>query len=243
VSYVLLIGAKSDIGKAIASEYAKNGYDLYLAARDVSELEAFAKDLEIRYQHKTESIEFDILNMDLHQELYQNLSPQPSGVICVVGYLGDQHKAQINNSEFKQITDTNYTGCASILSVAANALETTGNGFIVAITSVAGERGRKANYIYGSAKAALSTFLSGLRNRLVKANVSVLTVKPGFVNTKMTQGLQLPNHLTAQPEEVAQYVYSAQQANKNIIYVKPIWRWIMMIIKCIPEFIFKKTSI
>ncbi|MBL0709233.1 MAG: SDR family NAD(P)-dependent oxidoreductase, partial [Sulfurimonas sp.] len=108
---------------------------------------------------------------------------------------------------------------------------------------VAGDRGRKANYIYASAKAAFSTYLSGMRNRLFESGVSVLTVKPGFVATKMTQGLDLPKKLTAQPQEVADDIFKAQQGGKNILYTKWIWRYIMLIIKHIPEFMFKKMSI
>jgi short-subunit dehydrogenase len=113
----------------------------------------------------------------------------------------------------------------------------------VGISSVAGDRGRKSNYIYGSAKAALTTYLSGLRNRLYDAQVHVMTVKPGFVATAMTKDLDLPEKLTAQPEEVAQDIYSAQQKNKNVIYTKWFWKYIMMIIRIIPEWKFKGMSL
>jgi len=243
VSHVLILGAKSDIGKAIASQYAAHGYSLYLAARNVTEMKSLAKDLEIRHQQEIELIEFDAENMGAHEELYQSLSPTPIGVICVVGYLGDQEKAQSDSEELNQITKVNYTGCASILSVAANQLEEIGEGFIVGVTSVAGDRGRKSNYFYGSSKAALTVFLSGLRNRLSDKGVTVLTVKPGFVNTKMTELLNLPKKLTAEPQDVAKSVFKAQQANKDVIYVKSIWRWIMLLIKIMPEMLFKKTSL
>ena len=165
------------------------------------------------------------------------------GVISVVGYLGDQEKAQIDYKEAQKIMDTNYTGVVSILNIFANAFEKNKNGFIVAISSVAGDRGRKSNFIYGSAKSALTTYLSGLRNRLFNSNVHVLTVKPGFVATKMTEGLDLPKKLTAKPEEVAQDIFKAQQKGKNVLYTKWFWRWIMLIIKNVPEFQFKKMSI
>ena len=114
---------------------------------------------------------------------------------------------------------------------------------MVGISSVAGDRGRKSNYIYGSAKSALTAYLSGLRNRLYDAQVQVLTVKPGFVATKMTAGMDLPEKLTAQPEEVAEDIYKAQQNGKSVIYTKWIWRYVMMIIKMIPEWQFKGMSI
>jgi len=122
-------------------------------------------------------------------------------------------------------------------------MESKRNGFIVGVSSVAGERGRKANYIYGSAKAGFSTYLSGLRNRLYESGVEVLTVKPGFVATKMTQDLDLPEKLTAEASEVAEDIFNAQQKGKNILYTKWIWKYIMLIIKHIPEFMFKKMSI
>jgi len=124
-----------------------------------------------------------------------------------------------------------------------NDFEKRKSGFIIGISSVAGDRGRKSNYIYGSAKAALTAYLSGLRNRLYVANVHVLTVKPGFVATKMTEGMDLPEKLTAQPEAVAEDIYRAQQKNKNVLYTKWIWRWVMLIIKVIPEWKFKRMSI
>ena len=171
------------------------------------------------------------------------LEEKPLGVISAVGYLGDQEKAQTNFEEAKKIIDTNYTGIVSLFNIIANDFEQRRSGFIVGISSVAGDRGRKSNYIYGSAKAALTAYLSGLRNRLYDAQVNVLTVKPGFVATSMTAGMDLPEKLTAQPEEVAKDIYEAQQKGKNVLYTKWIWRWVMLIICNIPEFQFKKMSI
>jgi len=243
MSYVLIIGAKSDIAKATAREYAKNGYDLYLAARNVSELEAFAQDVITRTQKEVKLVELNILDYKSHQTFYENLNEKPLGVISAVGYLGDQERAELDFDEAKKIIDTNYTGLVSLFNIIATDFEKRKSGFIVGISSVAGDRGRKSNYIYGSAKAAFTAYLSGLRNRLYDASVHVLTVKPGFVATKMTEGMDLPEKLTAQPEEVASDIYKAQKKGKNIIYTKWIWKWIMLIICNIPEFQFKKMSI
>ena len=160
-----------------------------------------------------------------------------------MGYLGDQKAAVNDFNEAKKILDTNYTGVVSLLNIIANDYESLKSGWIVGISSVAGDRGRKSNYIYGSAKAALTAYLSGLRNRLFDCGVFVLTVKPGFVNTKMTKGLDLPLMLTSQPQEVATNIYKAQQKNKNVIYTKRIWKYVMLIIKFIPEWKFKKMNI
>ena len=157
--------------------------------------------------------------------------------------MGDQQRAQKDFKEAKKIIDTNYTGIVSIFNIIANVFEKRKSGFIVGISSVAGDRGRKSNYIYGSAKAALTAYLSGLRNRLYGSKVHVMTVKPGFVDTKMTKGMDLPEKLTAKPKEVAKDIYIAQQKGKDILYTKWIWKWIMLIIKIIPEWKFKGMSI
>ncbi len=243
MSYVLIIGAKSDIAKATAREYAKNGYDLYLAARNVSELEEFAQDVITRTQKEVKLVELDILDYKSHQAFYDNLEEKPLGVVSAVGYLGEQEKAQSDFVEAQKIMDTNYTGVVSLFNIIADDFEKRKSGFIVGISSVAGDRGRKSNYIYGSAKAALTAYLSGLRNRLYDAQVHILTVKPGFVATKMTEDMDLPEKLTAQPEEVASDIYKAQQKGKNVIYTKWIWKWVMMVITMIPEWKFKRMSI
>lgn len=243
MSYVLIIGAKSDIAKATAREYAKHGYDLYLAARNARELEEFANDINVRFERAVKCVELDILDYASHKDFYEKLDEKPLGVISAVGYLGEQEKAQSDFREAQKIIDTNYTGVASLLNIIADDFEKRKCGFIVGISSVAGDRGRKSNYIYGSAKAALTAYLSGLRNRLYEANVHVLTVKPGFVATKMTEGMDLPEKLIAQPEEVAIVIYNAQKSRKNVLYTKWMWKWIMLIIKSIPEFQFKKRSI
>ncbi len=243
MSYVLIIGAKSDIAKATAREYAKHGYDLYLAARNVNELEEFANDVTVRTQRTVKLVELDILDYKSHQAFYDQLEEKPLGVISAIGYLGEQEKAQSDFEEAQQIMDTNYTGVVSLFNIIANDFEHRRSGFMVGISSVAGDRGRKSNYIYGSAKAALTAYLSGLRNRLYDAQVHVMTVKPGFVATKMTEGMDLPEKLTAQPEEVAEDIYKAQQKGKNVLYTKWMWRWVMMIIKMIPEWKFKGMSI
>ncbi len=243
MSYVLIIGAKSDIAKATAREYAKNGYDIYLGARDVEELADFAKDLVTRTQRDIVLKEFDVTSFDNHKEFYDSLKEKPLGIIVVSGYMAEQKDAEQDWSKSLNTVNVNYTGAMSILNIVANDFEKEKRGFIVGVSSVAGDRGRKANYIYGSAKAGFSAYLSGLRNRLFESGVNVLTVKPGFVATKMTEDLDLPEKLTAQPEEVAQDIFSAQQSGKSVLYTKWIWKYVMLIIGTIPEFMFKKMSI
>jgi len=243
MSYVLIIGAKSDIAKEVARVYAKNGFSLYLAAREIETLGGFANDIKLRNSVDVQLKEFDMVDFENHQSFYENLSPKPNGVIVVAGYMSDQKECENDFAKTLQTINVNYTGVVSILNIITNDFEKRKDGFIIGVSSVAGDRGRKANYIYGSSKAAFSAYLSGLRNRLYSSNVQVLTVKPGFVATKMTAGLDLPAKLTAQPEDVALDIFEAQQKGKDVIYTKAKWRLIMLIIKHIPEFIFKKLSI
>ena len=243
MSYILIIGAKSDIAKATAKEYAKHGHNLYLAARNSNDLKEFANDIKVRTQRKVRLIELDILDYESHQDFFENLEEKPLGVISAVGYLGDQDKAQTDFKEAQQIINTNYTGIVSLINIIADDFAKRKNGFIIGISSVAGDRVRKSNYIYGSSKAALTAYFSGLRNRLYGSQVQVMTVKPGFVATKMTAGLDLPKVLMAQPEEVAKDIYNAQKNGNSVLYTKWIWKWIMMVIRSIPEFQFRKMNI
>lgn len=243
MSYVLIIGAKSDIAKEVARVYAKNGYNLYLAARNSVELKDLQQDIEVRSGVEVQLKEFDITAYETHEKFYTELEEKPLGVIVVSGYMVEQKLAQKDWNESLQTINVNYTGAVSILNIIANDFEQERRGFIVGVSSVAGDRGRKANYIYGSAKAAFTAYLGGLRNRMFESGVQVLTVKPGFVNTKMTEHLDLPEKLTAEPEDVANDIYNAQQSGRNILYTKSIWMLVMLIIKHIPEFMFKKMSI
>ncbi|HMH32490.1 MAG TPA: SDR family NAD(P)-dependent oxidoreductase, partial [Puia sp.] len=178
-----------------------------------------------------------------HQSFFDALDPKPDVVVCVFGYLGENELARRDWAEAERIIQSNFTGAVSILNVASNYFEGIRQGIIVGISSVAGERGRQSNYLYGSAKAGFTAYLSGLRNRMFKEQVHVMTLQPGFVYTKMTENLQLPKLLTAQPADIAEALYLGVSKRKNIIYVKWFWRWIMAVIKSIPEPIFKKLKL
>ena len=248
--WLLVLGAKSDIARAIAHRFAKEGFDIYLAARGSAECEADAKDISLRYKVRAKAVEFDVLDYQGHEAFYRSLPERPLGVVCTVGFLGNQKKAEGDFSEAKKIIETNYTGCVSILSIIANDFEQRKEGddplprgFIIGISSAAGDRGRKSNYFYGSAKAGLTAYLSGLRNRLSGSGVHVMTVKPGFVATKMTKDMPLPKPLTASPEEVAVGVFGGWREKKDVVYAKWFWRYIMLIIRHIPERVFKKLNL
>ncbi len=241
---VLILGAKSDIAKATVEFYAKNGWDLYLAGRNViTELSSFSDRLKDDYGCKINLYDLDILDFQYHTNFFQSFQQKPDGIICFIGLLGDQKKSEMDFNETKTVIDSNFTGIVSLLNIFANYFEEKEDGFIVAVSSVAGARGRKRNYTYGSAKAALTTYLSGLRNRLSSKNVHVMTVKPGFVATKMTKNLDLPELLTVSPGYVGKKIFQMQQRGVDQIYVPGYWYFITTFIKLIPERLFKKLDI
>lgn len=242
---VLILGATSSMARAAAASFAKKGHPLYLAGRDTDDLERTATDLRIRYEIEVHTGAFDAEATDSHAEFLQHAvreSDGLDGVLLGFGYLGAQEEAIRNFDEAKRIIDCNFTGACSILTHCADYFEQQGHGFIAAIGSVAGDRGRQSNYVYGAAKGGLALFLQGLRNRLFHSDVSVTTIKPGFVDTAMTFGL--PGlFLVATPEYVGDHIVRAVDAGRNTVYIPWFWTGIMGIIKSIPEFIFKKMKL
>jgi decaprenylphospho-beta-D-erythro-pentofuranosid-2-ulose 2-reductase len=240
---VLLLGASSDMSVAIARKMAAKGYNIQLAARNCQRLIPLQSDLTVRSQIQCTVHEFDAVDFSSHEGFWNNLPAKPEITICVFGYMSDNEIARGDWKETEKMITSNYTGAVSILNIASKYYEDKKAGTIVGISSVAGERGRQSNYIYGSAKAGFTAYLSGLRNRMFQSGVHVATILPGFVYTRMTESLKLPPLLTAQPEDVASVVLKAIEKKKNIVYVKWFWRWIMLIIKSIPEFVFKKLKL
>jgi decaprenylphospho-beta-D-erythro-pentofuranosid-2-ulose 2-reductase len=240
---VLILGATSDIGFAIAKRFAEAKYDVQLAARNIEQLRPMQSDIQIRYGVQCTVHEFDAMNFASHEGFYHSLSPKPDVSIYVIGYMNDNEKVIGDWSESFRTINTNYSGAVSILNTIAADYANKGNGVIVGISSVAGNRGRQSNYIYGSAKAAFTAYLSGLRNKMYHSGVHVMTVLPGFVYTKMTEHLKLPKPLTAKPEEVGEAVYDGVRKKKDVIYVKWFWKYIMKIITTIPEGMFKKRKL
>lgn len=240
---VLILGASSAVAKEIAYAYAAKKYDLLLSARNIIHAEQLSRDIEIRYQVSCQPVRLDINEIKDHNAIVEGLPFLPSICVCLVGLLGDHDKALHDGVEVNQILLTNFNGVVSVLELLARKYEQSKSGILAVFSSVAGDRGRQSNYYYGSAKAALTAYLSGLRNRLVASNVHVLTIKPGFMDTKMTQDLDLPKLLTASPVEVAKATLKAIERKKNVVYIKWFWRYIMLVIKLIPEGIFKKLKL
>ena len=240
---LLVMGAKSDIGIAVAHRFAKEGYDIQLAARDSKTLEDDCADINIRYGVDASFYELDSLDVDSHEDFISSLIKIPDIAVYSIGVLGNQNENEDDIQKSIEIIRTNFEGLVSTFGLLAKHFKKRGSGTLIGISSVAGDRGRGSNYIYGSSKAGVSEFLSGLRNRLYPFGLDVITVKPGFVQTKMTKNIKLPKKLTTNPLKVANSIYYAYKHKKNIIYVMPIWKYIMQFINLIPESFFKKMKL
>lgn len=240
---VLIIGALSDVGRALAHVYGREGHPLILAARRAGRLMSDVHDLNLRFGVPVRAVELDVLDLPAHGAFLDGLGDVPGIVICVVGLLGSQHEAEKSPAQADIIMRTNYLAPACLLGEIANRMQAVGSGCIIGVSSVAGDRGRASNYLYGSAKAGFTAFLSGLRNRLGRHGVQVMTIKPGFIDTNMTRGMALPPALTAQPLEVAEAIRKAQFRGRDVVYVRPVWRVIMLVIRLMPETLFKRLNI
>lgn len=240
---VLIIGGRSDMGIGIAHRFAKAGYAVQLAGRNASALAQVQSDLQIRYQTTVSLHELDILRSDQFDSFLGSLPVLPDVAVSVVGLMGDQQRSEQDAEAASVVLRSNFEGPALLSGMIVNRFLERGHGTLVGVSSVAGDRGRASNYVYGSAKAGYTAFLSGLRNRVNGSGVSVLTVLPGFVATRMTEGMDLPAALTATTEQVAEDVFKAVSKGKNIIYTKWMWRYVMLIIKHIPEFVFVRLKL
>ena len=243
----VLLGGASTVARALAHELARDGYALVLADIDMLENERIAADVRTRFAQPCHAVYLDATDYASHagfvEECGRLLGGTPAGVLLCLGYMPEQAAAQADLGKARRTMDTNLTGPISLLELFARGMEARGGGFIVGLSSVAGDRGRKSNYIYGASKAGLTCYLSGLRNRLSAARVHVLTVKPGFMDTKMTYGMNLPKPLVASPEQAAREIMKALYKRRHTVYVRFFWRYIMWIIRGIPEWQFKKMSI
>jgi decaprenylphospho-beta-D-erythro-pentofuranosid-2-ulose 2-reductase len=237
-SSMLIVGAGSDIGRALAKVAAAAGCALLLAARNSSQLHDLKECLRRKHGVEIVSFDFDVLATDTHAPFIDSLPFLPDMVVCLVGVLGDQRLAEHRFAEADLILRSNLLGPVSILSVLANRMERRGHGAIVGVSSPAGDRGRAENYVYGAAKAGLTTFLSGLRQRLGRTPVRVVTIKPGPVGTKMTTGQR--KFLMATPDRIAPALFAACSKARGVVYLPWYWRPIMILICVIPEALFRR---
>jgi len=243
--YVIVVGATSSVARATAGEFARNGYGVILAARDMDANERIACDLRVRYQTPVETVAFEAGDWTAHAGFLQSCQERATGsidgIVFCVGFMDEQGTAEECFETTHRTIDVNYTAAVAVIEPFAAHFEERRSGFIAVLGSVAGDRGRQSNYIYGSAKAGLHTYLEGLRNRLFPADVFVTTVKPGFMDTKMSFGM--PGlFLVMSPESAGKAIYRAIHNRKNVAYVPWFWRYIMLIIRHVPEFLFKRMK-
>jgi len=245
---ILLVGASSAIAQELARKLCQRGCHLVLAGRNTDELESIATDLRIRYQGTVYIEPFDALNFAEHANFVERclgLSEEPlSGAIVCYGTMHDQQQSQTDWALTDQMIQTNFTSVVSLMNVLAEYFAQQQAGYMAAISSVAGDRGRQSNYLYGCTKAALSAYLQGLRNRLYRKGVHVLKIKPGLVDTPMTDGLVNPNSfLVSSPQRIGRDIDRALRRQKNVLYTPWKWWWIMCIIRWLPEQVFKRLKL
>jgi len=242
----IIVGATSGIGRAIARRLAKEGYCLFLAGRDLDAMRAIATDIQVRFGVKAGIRTFEALDFDSHAEFFgdcvETFAGDLRGLVLCHGQMPEQEDAERDFAVARRMIEVNYLSAVSLLGLAAIHFEAAQCGFIAAISSVAGDRGRASNYLYGSSKSALSALLSGLRVRLAKSGVGVLDVRPGFVDTQLTWG-RPGMFLVASPDRVAHDVYRGIVKNRAVVYTPFFWALIMSIIRGIPDIVFRRLSL
>lgn len=246
-----VIGATSEIARQTAKAFSEAGHDLFLVGRNTENLiEMNGEDFSTEVNVKT--FQADISNIDSISELADNVIQSFGGmpyVLVAIGSVGKEEEAKLAGEIAVQLIDVNFRNIVALVTPIAEALKKKGKGCLIILSSVAGDRGRQSNYVYGSAKAGLSAYTQGLRNRLFRSGVHVLTVKPGYVDTRMLRLAlgqrydSIPSILIGTPNSVGQKIFQAAVHNKDVIYVPSIWRSIMFLVKAIPEKIFKRLKL
>ncbi len=240
----IILGATSSMARAFARAVAADGALVLLGGRDMAELRALAADCALRGARGAEALAFDARDPSGFAALIARIEVEEGelNAAVFVGSMPPQAEIDADPSLIDGVVQDSFTGPARFLQLLAPLQETRGGGTVVGVGSVAGDRGRIGNYVYGAAKAGFATYLSGLRNRLTRAGGHVVTVKPGFVDTAMTWGLP-GMFLVATPDKVAEDIARAVRKKRNVIYTPFFWRFIMLIIIHVPEFIFKKMKV
>ncbi|MCJ8314736.1 MAG: SDR family oxidoreductase [Saccharospirillaceae bacterium] len=243
---VVIIGATSAIAKQVAKKYADSNNQLYLVARNQEQLNIIAQDCQVRTDQGVNTFIADLTDRTQINKMFEDIQDKLSSIDVLLvahGTLPDQKNCEQDVDQTLRAIAENGLSVINILTIAANILEKQKSGNIAVISSVAGMRGRQSNYVYGCAKSMVSTFLQGLRNRLHKSGVYVTDIKPGFVDTPMTAHIEKKGALWASSEQVGQIIVESIQKNKQTVYAPFFWRYIMLIITSVPEFIFKKLSL
>lgn len=243
---IVIFGANSKIAKECIKLWNEKS-NFYLVVRKKNQLDELLKKLSNKNEGFIKVIEADLNNIKLHNKIWNEIINDVEFkkidlLFFAQGRLENQFNIQNNYELIKQNIKINVLSIISLITLATKVFERQKFGTIAVISSVAGDRGRASNYIYGSNKAFITSFLSGLRQRLSKFNVNVLTIKPGIINTPMTRDLK-KGFLTASPQYAAKIIVKSIEKKKNIIYVPFFWYFIMLIIRLIPERYFKKLTL
>ena len=244
-SRILALGATSAIAEATLRLFADQGAHFYLVARNREKLAAVAADLKTRGASAVVTQVMDLDDTAAHPAMLKAAAESLGTIemaLLAHGVLGDQEQAEKSYLAAETILGTNFMAPVSLITWLANYFEAGHQGTLAVISSVAGDRGRKSNYVYGASKGALTVFLDGVRNRIDRAGVHVLTIKPGFVSTPMTAHLP-QGPLFARPAKIAAGIVRAIEKRKDVVYVPAFWAIIMLIIRMIPRPIFKKLNV
>lgn len=236
----LVVGGTSDIGIWVIDALAKRGHSLTITGRNKNKLSEIETNIKNKYNVPITSYVLDITDMDSFPKFYSSLKEKPNHVYVLVGYYEDQTHAREDWKELEKTIQINFTGVAALVNHISLAMEKGKKGTITVVSSVAGDRGRKLNYIYGSAKAGLTVYLSGLRALLYPKGVHIGTILLGPVYTKMSFGHNLMPWLTLRPEVAGETIVKAGLNKKDLVYIRWPWYWIMFVIRMIPEWIFKR---
>ncbi len=236
---VLILGATSRIARELANRYAERGQAVFVAARDTDEAERIAADLRVRHGAQAVAGGFDATDFDGHAAFVDDVAAAVGPIDVAVVAFGDMGDG---GDDVRRVIEVNFTGAASICEALAAHMAPRGTGCIIGISSVAGDRGRQSNYLYGSAKGGFTLYLQGLRNRLFKQGVHVMTVKLGFVDTRMTFGMETGIPI-ASPAQVSRAVVAAAERKVDAFYYPHFWRGIMTVIRAVPEKVFKRLSL
>lgn len=242
---VLIFGATSSIAMETAKLFAADADAFFLVARDENKLNSVKNDLMVHGASKIDYEVADLNDFENHGKIIERANQFLEGfdtVLIAHGTLSDQQGCEKDYNLAEKEIRTNFLNIVSLLTIIANEFEKKKNGCIAVISSVAGDRGRQSNYIYGTAKGAVSIFLQGLRNRLYSSGVSVITIKPGFVDTPMTTSYK-KGLLFVNPDVIAKGIYNAIKRKKDVVYLPSFWWLIALVIKTIPEFMFKRLKL
>ncbi|MEQ8968606.1 MAG: SDR family oxidoreductase [Azospirillaceae bacterium] len=243
---LVVLGATSAIAEAVARRHAARGWRLVLAARDEAKLAAVAADATARGAAavSTHRIDFDDAAAEAGLlDAIEAAVGTPDAVLLAFGTLPDPERAHHDGEAAAAAMTTNFVAPVRLVTALAERMEAAGRGTIAVITSVAGDRGRQSNYVYGAAKGGLQTFLDGLRHRLVGKGVAVVDIRPGFVDTPMTATFDRGGPLWATPARVARDIDRAMERGRAVVYTPWFWRWIMLVIRLVPRFVMHRTGL